>query len=223
MATIFKGPGGSVEMNPTNLPREIKRIVSAVVMGTKKASKQSLRDIKQSIQSGIRDNSLQLNPLKDSTLVARKFGKDTGATPSKPKKYGDKPLLYTGQTVKGIRVEINGDSYSLGFDDSATITYSNSNMGYVAYKQEYGFTITGTYTKKMLAYLHVMFSKQKVRRKKLGLTGSYGARVGMSFTRRVDPRPAWGNATERVFPTIEMNYKTAIIDALQKRGLLVTE
>lgn len=230
MTTTYRGPGGSVEVNPVNLPRAVQRVVDAVIKGAKKGGKQSLIDIREMIQNGIRDNSLGLNPLKDSTIAARRAGKDGGAWPERPRKMNARPLDYTGQTVKGIKVNINNDVMSLGFDESATISYSKVNMERAAYYQEYGFTIRGKYTKKMLAYLHVLFRKQfgerehgRKRWAQNNKLSTRGARVGMAYTRKVDPRPAWRKATIKAFPIVEINFRTAILNELKKTGLVIEE
>lgn len=232
MATIYSGAGGSVKMTPGNLPRSVAKIVNAVVKGAQKGGKKSLNDIRKMIQDGVKNNTLGLNPLKDATIAARKAGKDAGITPGRPRKFGDAPLNYTGQTLKGIQVFINSDSMSLGFDEAATISYTNSNMKNVAAYHEYGFTIRGTYTKKMLAYLHVLFRKQfgeKEHARKRFVQGRSDlstrgrAHVGVSYSRKVEPRPAWARATEKAFPIVELNFRTAILKAIEQTGLVIEE
>ncbi len=215
MARVYSGEGGTVDINPPDLARLINDIVKSVTIASKIAAKKSLLDIREIVQGGIRDNTLGLNPLKQSTLTARAMGKTAGNFPARNKYAGIAPLNASGQTLRGIK--INSDMLSLGFDEDATITYTNGNMQKVAEKQESGFTIRGTYSKKMLAYLHILFKKQFGERAK---NNSGAARLGVAYTRAVEPRPAWERATQRAVPRIENNFATAIIDELAKKGLV---
>ena len=225
MATIYSGPGGSVTMTPVNLPQAMRRLVQATIRGAVKGGKQSLKDIKVILQDGIKNNSLGLDPLADSTKIAR-----ANPPPGRPRKLGSIPLLYSAETVRGIKVLINGNSMALDFDPGATISYNRSNMSKVAYYHEYGFTIRGTYTKKQLAYLHILFRKQFgkkiekernfVRARGWAGKGREGTHIGVSYSRDVAARPAWERATQKALPIIEINFTTAIVKEIQKTGLV---
>lgn len=215
MANTYSGPGGNVNVNPPNLNRLLNRLVKAVVNASEKAGKQSLKDIKVVIQDGIKNNTLGLMPLKDSTILARK---DPSA--GRPRSYRKQPLMYSGETLKGIRVQVGGNSMSLGFDPGATISYNKQSMEYVASLQEHGFDIKGNYTKKQLAYLHILFRDGKRKSKDTRGDTSNKAKSGDGYTIKVEPRPAWYNATVKAIPIVEINFNVALYEAIKKIGLI---
>lgn len=218
MANDYKGPGGSVKTTPPGLNRMIRRVVSAVVRGSKKAGKQSLYDIRDTIQQGIKGNALGLQQLKPLTLLARK---NPPKGSNKPRSTRTQPLQYSGETMRGIRVKISGSSFTLGFDEDATISYNQKSMAYVAALQEGGFDIHGTYTAKQLAYLHILFRRdnrsQKAKSKDTKATEN--AKVDVSFSRHVPARPAWQIAEKKTLPKVADNFVTSITEAIQKLGL----
>lgn len=210
--------GGSVKINPPNLNKLVNRIVRTVVKASQKAAKQSLYDIRDNIRQGVKGNSLGLAELKPLTLLARKNPPDGS---SKPRTTRKQPLNYSGETLKGIRVKVNGMSFALGFDDGATISYNQKSMAYVAALQEGGFDIHGTYTAKQLAYLHILF-RQDDRSKKAkskDTAPAKGIKVDVSYTRHVVARPAWKIAEAKSIPQVTDNFQTMIEDAIKKLGL----
>lgn len=221
MANDYSGPGGSVKIHPPNLNRLINKIVKAVVTGSQKAGKQSLKDIKVIIQDGIKNNSLGLLPLKESTILSRK-NPSLGQAPltGRPRSFRKQPLMYSGETIKGIRVKVNGNSMSLGFDEGATISYNKQSMEYVASLQEHGFNIKGSYTKKQLAYLHILFRNGKNKSKAvLSSNATAKAKIGEPYVINVEPRPAWYNATAKAIPIVKINFDVALSEAIRKLGL----
>lgn len=216
MARVYTGSGGYVNVTPANLADLLNQIIPAVSVGAQLAAKQSLVDMRENIQGGIRDMSMGLKPLSPATLITRGEGKTSGNFPSRPSRNGIAPLLASGQTVKGIK--INGSALSLEIDPSDSITYTRGNMSKVAEKHEDGFTIKGVYTKKMLAYLHILFKKQFGQ--KARILGQGHTRVGVAYSRTVDPRPAWEIGTKRSIPQITQNFTYFISDELKKKGLI---
>lgn len=215
MANDYSGPGGSVKIKPPQLERLLNKLVKEVVSASQRAGKQSLKDLKVVIQDGIKNNSLGLLPLKDSTLLSRK-----NPGPTRPRSTRKQPLLYSGETMKGIRVKVNGDSMSLGFDEGATIYYNKQSMEYVASLQEHGFDILGKYTKKQLAYLHIIFRKGKNKSKDvINKDPSTKIKAGDPYTIKVEPRPAWYNATAKSLPIVLINFNVELAKAIQKLGL----
>lgn len=215
MANNYAGPGGSVNITP-GLNRMINKLVKAVVKGAQKAGKQSLYDMRDTLRDGIKNNSMGLAPLRPGTLLARK-----NPTPTKPRSTRDQPLYYSGETLKGIKVKINNTSMVLGFDEGATIYYNKQSMAYVASLQESGFPIQGTYTKKQLAYLHMLFRKDSrtAKAKSADTTPIKDAKVGLDYDRTVPARPAWKIAEAKTLPKVETNFVTCISEAIQKLGL----
>jgi hypothetical protein len=218
MANSFNGPGGSVKFNPPSLNRLINRLVRTVVKASQKAAKQSLYDIRDTIRQGVKGNSLGLADLKPITLLARKNPPDGSLKPRSTRK---QPLYYSGETLKGIRVKVNGTAFSLGFDDGATISYNQKSMAYIAALQEGGFDIHGTYTAKQLAYLHILFrqDRRSQKAKSKDVAPTKGIKVDMDYTRHVVARPAWRIAEEKSLPQVADNFTTGITDAIKKLGL----
>jgi hypothetical protein len=216
VARVYTGSGGYVDVQPVSLAKLLNQIIPATVKGANKAAKQSLFDLRDAVRTGIKGNTLGLDPLKPSTLAARAMGKPAGNFPARNKISSTNPLLASGQTLRGIRVD--AAALDLGFDSSATISYTRGNMGKVAEKHEAGFTIRGVYTKKMLAYLAILFKKQFGKRARI--LGQGHAKVGVAFTRSVAPRPAWERATQKTIKKISNNFAMAIGMEFKNRGLI---
>ncbi len=216
MARVYTGSGGYVDVQPGSLAKLLNQIIPATMKGANVAAKQSLYDLRDAVRTGIKQNNLGLDPLKPSTLAARKMGKPNGTFPARNKFSSTNPLLASGQTLRGIRVD--AAALDLGFDSSATITYTRANMEKVAEKHEAGFTIRGVYTKKMLAYLAILYKNQFG--KKARVFGQGHARVGVSYTRSVAPRPAWERATNKTIKKIGDNFVQAIGAEFKKRGII---
>lgn len=217
MSTTWKNAGGSISSNPPDLVRAIRQLERAIKRGAKKGAELSLYAIREQLQRGLHSNSLGLNPIKDSTRATRLAGKKDGIWPSRSRLTGTNPLWATGTTARTITIKMHNDAFIMGFEDGLTYSYNKASIGKTAEDQEKGYTIKGTYTRRMLAYLHIIFKKR----------GAYSRiprgsiRVGASFTRRVDPRPAWATIQERMAPTVLNTISYHIVKQIKQTGLEV--
>lgn len=218
MATIWNNAGGSINSNPPDIAKAIRQLERAIKAGARKGAELSLYAVREQLRRGLQTNSLGLNPIKDSTRLTRLAGKTGGNYPARPRMTGTRPLWASGDTAKAIKININNDVFIMGFDDGLKYTYSSGNVGKIADDQEKGFPIRGVYTKKMLAYLHILF-KRKSKKDRNDLGGK--VKIGMAYSRKVDPRPAWEKVSQKMQPMVLNTIEYHIIDQIKKTGLQV--
>jgi hypothetical protein len=218
MATIWSNAGGSITSNPPDIAKAIRQIERAVKVGARKGAELSLYAIREQVQRGLQSNSLGLNPIKDSTRQTRLAGKTGGRFPARPRVTGTRPLWATGGTARAIKININNDVFIMGFDDGLKYTYNSREIGKTAKQQEDGYTIHGVYTKRMLAYMHILF-KRKSKKDRNDLGGK--VKVGMAYTRKVDARPAWEKVMQKMQPMVINTIAFHVVDQIKKTGLQV--
>lgn len=219
MPVIFSGPGGYVSVSTPNLPGKIRGLKTVIRKGAISAAREIAENYQDALSKGIRSGSLGLTPLTPDTIRTRVMGKTAGATPAKPSKRGTNPLNYTGVSVGAIRVKMRSTAVvEVSQPDNAFIGYSRTRMQDAAKYNEGGFNRRGRFTKKMLAYLHILFRKQ--RGKRMGpLPGA--ARVGAAYHSSVAKRPAWSIVREKIAPSVPGTVRSNVSDAIKKSGIKV--
>lgn len=219
MAIIWRNAGGSIESTPVNLNKALKQLERAIKAGAKKGAELSLYAVREQIQRGLQSNSLGLNPISASTRATRLAGKSDGIWPPRNRLTGTNPLWATGTTARKIQIKMHNDVFIMGFDEGVNFTYNKYSVGLAAKKQEEGYTIRGTYTRRMLAYLHILFKKRGPVGRLVSSRG--GIRVGAEYSRRVDPRPAWSIVWARMQPTVLNTVAYHIVKQIKQTGLVV--
>jgi hypothetical protein len=228
MAVVFTGPGGRVTISPPGLIRKIATLPDTI---RKVVVRKALLELgtrqKNLVATGLRSGSFALAKLAPTTILARQVGKKTGLTPARPKSRSINPLYYTGTTIAGVSVKIVGESLVVVGPSFDQIPYSGTPAILAATYQELGFRTRGKYSRKMLAYLHILFRKDdergsrakedSARKSKKG-----GARVGTGFSRNVPARPVWELSRQRVGKEAPAVFREHIKTALVASGLTVT-
>ena len=225
MPIIHSGPGGYVSISTPRLFEKIRGINKIVRQGAIKGAMDVARLYRDTVRDGLRSGNLGLRPLSPDTIRTRLEGKPVGKTPAKPVHRRQQPLYYTGSTARTIAVRIRSEAvFEVSVSPNASIDYSGGKMAKVAGWQEKGFRRRGRFTRESLAFLHILFRRHasrgaRAREDSARRSTSNGARVGMSYSSKVPPRPAWANASRRIRPRIASIIARRVREQFRKEGL----
>jgi hypothetical protein len=220
------GPGGRLVFTPPDL---VKQLEDLPINLRKRAIRKGLLQLgkrqKQIVSTGLRSGTFAIASLAPSTILARQIGKKAGITPARPTSKSTYPLHYTGETARGITVSIVNDALVVVGPSFEPISYSGTAAIRAATYQELGFRQRGKFTRKSLAYLHILFRKDDergARAREDSARGSKknGARVGTGYTRNVPARPVWDLARRQVAGEAPAIMREHVRMALVAAGLM---
>jgi hypothetical protein len=208
-------PGGIMTTDPLNLDKHVLKLGAIARSVLIKAMTNAMKDAEKIYKEGVKGGSLNLKDLSPTTLRFRKRGKEkAGLSPARPKSGSTVPLFYTGFSHDSVRVKrIGPTSVELGMDPSRTIPYSGINVRGNAQIHERGAKPKGRYSRKQLAFLHIMFrrpgSRGRRAREDQSRAAKRPARVGMGYSRKIPARPAFQRTRTRVRPMAEKHMRNA--------------
>lgn len=187
--------GHLVVMDPKDLDAQFHKLGAIARSVTVAALKAIAEFAMKTYRDGIRQNSFGLEALSPTTLFARRVGKEPGKTPGRAPTGRKTPLYYSGTSMRNVRVARTGPlQFEVGIEPSITIAYTGRNARTNADFHERGGRARGKYTRRQLAFLHIVFSNRSSRGKRAREDAARRrrttARVGLNYTRRIPSRPA---------------------------------
>lgn len=226
---VISNVGITIKFSPNNFLKGLKKGSSIVRKINEATVKDLSNQIRVRVREGVETDSLRLRDLSQDTIVTRRKGKLPGTTPARPRKHGEKPLFYTGQTVKNITVRFKTPVLAeVGGNPNARSSYSTGkSFAETSAFQERGFTRRFTFTKRMLAYLHILFRNNSGRGQRAREDASrrnrkgQPARVGVTYSKKVLPRPAYARAVIAVRRNVKPTFRKYFLKYFKEAGVNV--
>lgn len=204
----LKGPWEKTSKDLKRFATQIEKVSQPVVEW---AAKIALKRYQEAYQG--KSPHAAVSALRNKTRTWRNVGKLAGGPGSKtpwvvPKSNRRHPLNRTGALWHGLEMKKEKRAtYRIQFNKSKRNPEGSKTLQDVANMQESGWVATFRVSRRMMAYLHVLFNA--VRSKK-GYTPNGDQQTGISFSVRYPARPVFGMTTE---------YLEAILIPAMKRKL----
>jgi len=203
-----------VVTDPKELVSEFKVLGGVAHTVVVRALKDIAKQAAKIYYENIRKNSFGLKALSPHTITFRRKGKLAGDTPARSRVNRVTPLYYGGQSMKAVTTHRTGKAaFTVKIQEGVIIRYSGRSAAKNAELHENGGTITGKrYTRKQLAYLHIVYRNSGARGKSRDdntRKARTRARVGLGYKRQIPARPAIAKTRAMLKPFTKERIKAA--------------